>query len=44
MGLDWEELRPTMRTPIVIDGRNALDLDAMTAAGYVSEGIGRIPS
>ena len=35
---------PTMRTPIVIDGRNALDLDAMTAAGYVSEGIGRIPS
>ncbi len=44
VGLDWEELRPTMRTPIVIDGRNALDLDAMTAAGYVSEGIGRIPS
>ena len=44
VGLDWEELRPTMRTAIVIDGRNALDLDAMTAAGYVSEGIGRIPS
>jgi UDPglucose 6-dehydrogenase len=44
VGLDWEQLRPSMRTPIVIDGRNALDLDAMTAAGYVSEGIGRIPS
>jgi UDPglucose 6-dehydrogenase len=44
VGLAWEELRPTMRTPLVIDGRNALDLGAMTAAGYVSEGIGRIPS
>ena len=44
VGLDWEALRPTMRSPIVIDGRNALDPAAMAAAGYHFEGIGRIPS
>ncbi|MEZ0284740.1 MAG: UDP-glucose/GDP-mannose dehydrogenase family protein [Thermoleophilia bacterium] len=44
VGLDWPALRTTMRSPIVIDGRNALDPDAMAAAGYVFEGIGRIPS
>jgi UDPglucose 6-dehydrogenase len=44
VGLDWEALRSTMRSPIVIDGRNALDPDAMAAAGYAFEGIGRIPS
>ncbi|MGH9901875.1 MAG: UDP-glucose dehydrogenase family protein [Pyrinomonadaceae bacterium] len=44
VGLDWEALRPTMRSPVLIDGRNALDPDAMAAAGYTFEGIGRIPS
>jgi UDPglucose 6-dehydrogenase len=44
VGLDWAAVRSTMRSPIVIDGRNALDPDAMAAAGYVFEGIGRIPS
>jgi UDPglucose 6-dehydrogenase len=44
VGLDWEALRSTMRSPIVIDGRNALDPEAMAAAGYAFEGIGRIPS
>jgi hypothetical protein len=32
-----------MRSPILIDGRNALDPEAMIAAGYTYEGIGRIP-
>jgi UDPglucose 6-dehydrogenase len=44
VGLDWEAARATMRSPVLIDGRNALDPEAMTAAGYTFEGIGRIPS
>jgi UDPglucose 6-dehydrogenase len=43
VGLDWEALRPTMRSPVLIDGRNALDPDTMAAAGYTFEGIGRVP-
>jgi UDPglucose 6-dehydrogenase len=39
--LDWQALRTTMRTPLVVDGRNALDPVAMRSAGYVYEGIGR---
>jgi len=34
LALDWAELRAHMRTPILIDGRNVLDGDAMQAAGY----------
>jgi UDPglucose 6-dehydrogenase len=41
--LDWAALRPTMRSPVLIDGRNALDPEAMTALGFTFEGIGRIP-
>jgi len=41
--LDWAGLRPTMRSPVLIDGRNALDPEAMARAGYAFEGIGRIP-
>jgi UDPglucose 6-dehydrogenase len=40
----WGELRPTMRTPLVIDGRNHLDADAMRAHGFVYEGMGRAAS
>jgi UDPglucose 6-dehydrogenase len=43
VNLDWPALRPTMRLPILIDGRNALDPARMTRAGYVVEGIGRLP-
>lgn len=43
VNLDWPALRPTMRKPVVIDGRNALEPQAMIEAGYVFEGIGRIP-
>jgi len=39
--LPWAELRATMRTPLVIDGRNHLDPDAMRAAGFAYEGMGR---
>ena len=39
--LPWGELRATMRTPVVIDGRNLLDGDAMRAHGYTYEAMGR---
>jgi UDPglucose 6-dehydrogenase len=39
--LDWSEVRKRMRTPIVIDGRNFLDREALIAAGFSYEGIGR---
>jgi UDPglucose 6-dehydrogenase len=41
--LDWPALRHRMRTPLVVDGRNALEPEAMRAAGYLYEGIGRTP-
>jgi UDPglucose 6-dehydrogenase len=42
--LPWVELRETMRSPVVVDGRNHLDAAAMRAAGYVYEGMGRSAS
>jgi UDPglucose 6-dehydrogenase len=42
--LPWAELRSTMRTPLVIDGRNYLDAEAMRAHGYAYEGMGRAAS
>jgi len=41
MKLDWKLLAETMRGNLVIDGRNALDADAVRSAGLVYEGIGR---
>lgn len=42
--LDWEALRPLMRMPVLIDGRNVLDPRRMADLGYLMEGIGRLPS
>ena len=39
--LDWAALRARMATPLVVDGRNFLDPDAVRAAGLIYEGIGR---
>jgi UDPglucose 6-dehydrogenase len=40
--LDWTgQVRDRMRVPLVVDGRNFLDRDALTAAGFTYEGIGR---
>jgi UDPglucose 6-dehydrogenase len=36
-----EEVRDAMRTPLIIDGRNLLDPEAVRAAGFEYEGIGR---
>jgi UDPglucose 6-dehydrogenase len=40
-GLDWPKVAKAMRGNIVIDGRNALDGEAVRAAGLIYEGIGR---
>jgi UDPglucose 6-dehydrogenase len=39
--LDWSEVREQSRAASVIDGRNALDPAAITAAGFGYQGIGR---
>ena len=39
--LDWSALRERMATPLIVDGRNYLDGDALREAGFVYEGIGR---
>jgi len=36
-----EEVRDAMRTPLIVDGRNLLDPEAVRAAGFEYEGIGR---
>jgi UDPglucose 6-dehydrogenase len=40
--LDWAgEVKRRMRQPLVVDGRNFLDRDALVEAGFTYEGIGR---
>jgi UDPglucose 6-dehydrogenase len=39
--LDWDEVAERMAGTLVLDGRNALDAAAVTAAGLTYEGIGR---
>jgi UDPglucose 6-dehydrogenase len=40
--LDWTgAVRERMRVPLVVDGRNFLDREALLAAGFTYEGIGR---
>jgi UDPglucose 6-dehydrogenase len=40
--LDWTgEVKPRMRVPLVVDGRNFLDREKLRDAGFTYEGIGR---
>ena len=39
--LDWAAARGLMARPIVIDGRNALDGEALEGLGFTYEGVGR---
>ena len=40
--LDWAgSVKDRMRNPLVVDGRNFLDDEALRAAGFTYEGIGR---
>jgi UDPglucose 6-dehydrogenase len=40
-GLDWAAAAARMARPLIVDGRNFLDPDALRAAGFEYEGIGR---
>jgi UDPglucose 6-dehydrogenase len=40
--LDLGEASKRMANPVIVDGRNLLDADAVRAAGFVYEGIGRL--
>jgi UDPglucose 6-dehydrogenase len=40
--LDWAgEARERMGTPLIVDGRNFLDCQALVEAGFTYEGVGR---
>jgi UDPglucose 6-dehydrogenase len=39
--LDWAEVEKRMSSPLIVDGRNFLDAEAVRAAGLTYEGIGR---
>jgi UDPglucose 6-dehydrogenase len=39
--VDWEAAHSAMRRPLVVDGRNFLDGDLLTKAGFAYEGVGR---
>jgi UDPglucose 6-dehydrogenase len=38
--LDWAEVAKRMARPLIVDGRNFLDREALAAAGFEYEGIG----
>src|SRR5450755_2251924 len=40
-GIDWAEVAERMRGRLVVDGRNFLDPEAVRAAGFLYEGVGR---
>ncbi len=39
--VDWAAIARAMRTPVLVDGRNMLDPEAMRAAGFTYDAIGR---
>jgi UDPglucose 6-dehydrogenase len=41
--LDWAAAATAMGRPLIVDGRNFLDPEALAAAGFEYEGIGRQP-
>lgn len=40
--LDWEQVYKIMQTPLVIDGRNALDAKKLARIGFTYYGVGRV--
>lgn len=40
LGMSWQQVRPTMRHPYVLDTRNVLDGGRMTEWGFLYEGLG----
>ena len=39
--IDWPAVKGKMAQPLIVDGRNFLDRDALVAAGFTYEGVGR---
>jgi UDPglucose 6-dehydrogenase len=39
--LDWPEVAQAMRGDLIVDGRNALDVEAVRGAGLKYDGVGR---
>ena len=39
--LDWSQVAERMAGRLLVDGRNYVDRDAVRAAGFIYEGIGR---
>jgi UDPglucose 6-dehydrogenase len=39
--LDWNDVKKRMAQPLIVDGRNFLDRDALVEAGFTYEGVGR---
>jgi UDPglucose 6-dehydrogenase len=44
LSLDWSEVKDSMKRPIVIDGRNALDGQKLEQLGFIYEGVGKKPT
>ena len=42
--IDWSAAAESMRSAVLIDGRNMLDPDSLRAAGFTYEGVGRAAS
>jgi len=42
VALDWPEALRRMRRPLVVDGRNALDAEALAGLGFIYEGVGTV--
>ena len=41
VNLDFDRIRDSMKTPIIFDGRNLYDPDAMKKLGFNYRGLGR---
>jgi UDPglucose 6-dehydrogenase len=39
--IDWAAVKDKMAEPLIVDGRNFLDRDALVEAGFTYEGVGR---
>ena len=40
LAADWEGIYPLMRTPVIVDGRNALNKSYLEGLGFVYRGVG----
>jgi len=43
LALDWGRIKDSMSSPVLIDGRNALDGETMQTLGFIYEGVGKKP-